>query len=253
MNEVAEPINFITFLYNRMDESALWSFLHKWDSIFFSILIAILITTVFLVGAKKKELVPSGLQNFLELCVDSLRSLVIGVLGPDGEKYVPFLGSLFIYILSMNLFGIVPLMKSPSANINITAAHAICVFILVQYLNIRNMGLKGFLYHMAGSPKNAITWCMVPLMFPIELITQLSRPITLAFRLFGNIFGEDVLIGYFALIGATLLPMLYPLGLPLQTPFLFLALLTSLMQALVFTLLTTVYILLSIPEAEEHA
>lgn len=253
MNEVAEPINFITLFYNHLDENAFFAFLHRWDNILFSLLVAFLITGIFCYGAKKRELIPTGLQNFLELLADYLNSLVVGVLGPEGTKYTPFLGSLFVYILCMNLFGIIPLMKSPSANINITAAHAICVFILVQYLNIKNMGIKGFIYHMAGSPKDLITWIMVPLMLPIELITQLARPITLAFRLFGNIFGEDVLIGYFAMLGATLLPMLYPIGLPLQTPFLFLALLTSLMQALVFTLLTTVYILLSIPEAEEHA
>jgi F-type H+-transporting ATPase subunit a len=146
----------------------------------------------------------------------------------------------------MNLLGLVPLMSSPTSNLNITVALAICVFVLVQYLNIRNMGLKGFLYHLAGSPTNAVGWLIVPLMFPIELLTQLSRPVTLALRLFGNILGEKILVAFFAMVGITLLYFF-----PIQIPFMFLGILTSVMQAMVFTLLTAIYILLSVPHTEE--
>jgi F-type H+-transporting ATPase subunit a len=141
-------------------------------------------------------------------------------------------------------------MKSPSSSLNVTVAQALCVFIFVQYLNVKNYGFCGYLYHLAGSPKGVIEWIMVPLMFPIELITQLSRPLTLAFRLFGNMMGEDILISYFALLGVSILPYFIPI--PLQVPFLFLALFTGFVQALVFTLLTTVYILLSIPDADKN-
>lgn len=192
------------------------------------------------------------MQNFLEMIVEGLRNFIIGVLGPQGDKYVPFLGTLFIYILFMNLFGLVPMMKSPSSSINITAGLAICVFVTVQYLNIRNMGLFGFIYHMAGSPKGVIGWAVAPLMLPVELITQFARPLTLALRLFGNIMGEDILIAAFAILGITILSVVKsPVGLPLQVPFMFLAMLTSLLQALVFTLLSAVYILLAVPQAEE--
>ena len=109
------------------------------------------------------------------------------------------------------------------------------------------------MYHMAGSPKNTMGWIMVPLMFPIELLTQFTRPLTLALRLFGNVVGEDILIGAFALFGVNLLlPYVHSVGLPLQIPFIFLAILTGLMQALVFTLLSTIYILLSVPQHEDH-
>ena len=95
---------------------------------------------------------------------------------------------------------------------------------------------------------------MVPLMLPIELITQFSRPLTLAFRLFGNIFGEDTIIAAFSIFGVTMLSFLGPyVGFPLQIPFMFLAFLTGVMQALVFTLLSTIYILLSMPEHEEQS
>jgi F-type H+-transporting ATPase subunit a len=114
------------------------------------------------------------------------------------------------------------------------------------------MGLFGFIYHMAGSPKSAIGWGVAPLMFPVELITQFARPLTLALRLFGNIMGEDILIAAFAVLGITVLAIVKsPVGLPLQVPFMFLALLTSFLQALVFTLLSSVYILLSVPHTDE--
>ncbi len=252
-NRTPEVPNFISLLYHRFHDMPWAQFLYKWENPIFAILIAVIISIVAHIGSRKKELIPSGLQNALELIVEQFRKLVIGILGSDGEKYIPFLGTLFIYILSMNLFGLVPFMKSPSASINTTAALAICVFCFVQFLNIRNMGFFGFLYHLAGSPKNALGWALAPLMFVLELISQLARPVTLALRLFGNVLGEDILIGAFALLGVVLVSSLNsPIGLPLQIPFMFLAILTSLMQALVFTLLSTVYILLSIPHGEKH-
>lgn len=94
---------------------------------------------------------------------------------------------------------------------------------------------------------------MTPLMFPLELLTQISRPVTLALRLFGNIMGEETLIAYFTLAGIFALSFLHfeiPIGLPFQLPFMMFAILTSTMQAMVFTLLTAVYILLSEPHHE---
>jgi F-type H+-transporting ATPase subunit a len=251
--EVPELPNFISLLYNHLPDSAVVAFLHYWDSLVFSIGAATVISLVFFIGTRNRSLIPTSFQNFLEWVVENLQKFVLDILGPQGEKYVPFLGTLFIYILVMNWLVLVPLMKAPSSNFNITVALAICVFVLVQYLNIKNYGVLGFLYHMAGSPKGFIGWALVPLMLPIELLTQFTRPMTLALRLFGNVLGEDILIGAFALFGVTLLAAYTPIGLPLQIPFMFLALLTGLMQALVFTLLSTIYILLSESGSEEHS
>lgn len=252
--DVPEVPNFFTLLYKKFEDSPLTSFLHEWESIIFSVFIAVTISLICYFGSRKKELIPSGLQNFLELVAENLQKFTLDILGPEGRIYVPLLGTLFIYILSMNWLGLVPLMKAPSSNLSITVALAICVFTLVQYLNIKNWGLRGFLYHMAGSPKGFMGWALVPLMLPIEILTQFTRPVTLALRLFGNVVGEDILIGAAALFGVYLLsssPLM--IGLPMQLPFMFLALLTGLMQALVFTLLSTIYILLSMPDPKEKA
>ena len=243
--------NFISLIAKKLHGTSFGAFLERWESIIFSIIIALIVVVIFRIGACRKERVPKGLQNVLELYVESIRQLANTVIGPKGDPYVPFLGTLFIYLLAMNLFGLFPLMKSPTGNLNVTLAFAICVFVLVQYLNIKHMGIGGFLYHMAGSPKHWTAWLMVPLMFPIELLTHLSRPITLAFRLFGNILGEKVLIAYFTLLGISLIPFISPIGVPLQVPFLLFGVFTGVLQAMVFTLLATIYILLTISE-EEH-
>ncbi len=221
-------------------------YLYHWESIIFSIMIACAVSLVFYLGASQNEMIPKGFQNFLEWIVESFSLFITGILGEDGKKYIPFLGTIFIYILSMNLIGLIPLMASPSSNLNITLALAICVFLMVQYLNIKNMGIMGFLYHLAGSPKNILGWILVPLMLPIELLTQITRPVTLALRLFGNILGEKILVAFFAIVGVTMLYFF-----PVQLPFMLLGLLTNIMQAMVFTVLSTIYILLSVPHSEE--
>lgn len=247
--EAPEVPNVISLIYKSFSEAPQWAILiHEWQNIIFSIGIACMISLIFYLCARNSALIPQKFQNGLEFFIEGFRDFIVGILGKDGEKYVPFLGTLFIYILVMNWFVLIPLMKSPSASINVTAGLAITVFILVQYLNIKNYGIRGFLYHLAGSPKDGIGWAMVPLMLPIEILTQVTRPLTLALRLFGNVLGEDILIGVFALFGVAVLSSIEaPIGVPLQLPFMFLALLTGLMQAGVFTLLSTVYILLSQP------
>lgn len=251
--DAPEVPNIFTLLNHIFD--APWSeFLHEWESLIFSIMIAIALSLLFYFAARKNELIPSGLQNFVEAIVETLRNFILEILGPEGEKFVPLLGSLFVYIVAMNWSAVLPFMKPPTSNFNITIALAVCVFALVQYLNIKNWGFLGFLYHLAGSPKGFLGWALVPLMLPIEILTQLTRPLTLALRLFGNIVGEDILIGAAALFGVYLLSATeLAAGLPMQLPFLLLALLTGLMQALVFTLLSTIYILLSMPPTDEKS
>ncbi len=254
-SEFPELPNIFSFLFHGEEPQTAWQeFVQDWENIIFSLFAAIAISILFCIGAKHKADVPSGLQNFLEFIVETLQKAVYNLLGPEGEKYIPLLGTLFIYILVMNWMVLIPFLKAPSSSLNVTAALAICVFFLVQYLSFKNFGWKGYLYHMAGSPVGFVGWAMVPLMLPIELITQLTRPLTLAFRLFGNVVGEDVLIGVFALFGASLFASSQlPIVLPLQLPFMLFALFTGFIQALVFTLLTAIYILLSMPEGEERA
>ena len=251
-NEVPELPSFITVLYKYFSETIWAQTLHNWEAVIFAFIVASVVSFLLMFAIRKKEMIPSGAQNFVEWIYELIENLIISVLGERERRFIPFLTSIFVYIFSMNIFGMIPLMRSPSSNINITVALATCVFCLVQYLNIKNFGLFGFLHHMAGSPKVWWQWFFAPFMFFLELIAQLSRPLTLSLRLFGNILGEDILIGAFALFGVILFSgVSTTIGLPLQVPSMIFSLLASLMQALVFTLLSSVYILLSMNHSTE--
>src|SRR6185295_920375 len=157
-----------------------------------------------------------------------------------------------IYIWAMNLFGLIPFMDSPTSSLNVTFALAIVVFLYAQYVGIRGLGVVGYVDHLMGQPRNLTGWLLVPLMLPIHILGELAKPISLSCRLFGNIFGEDMLLVAFVSLGVTTLSFLHlPFGLPLHLPFLFLALLTSTLQALVFMVLSTIYLLLMLPH-DEH-
>jgi F-type H+-transporting ATPase subunit a len=249
----AESPNLVTFVSDSINNPSVSKFLHHWQDPIFSVLIATIISLVFYFGSRRSDIMPKPFQNFLEFFAEAVDSIVVEIIGPEGKKFVPFIGTLFIYILCMNWAGLIPLFKSPSSSLSITVGLALCVFGLVQYLNFKNMGFFGFFYHLAGSPKGALGWAMVPLMLPIEIITQFARPLTLSLRLFGNVMGEDIFIALATVFGVSVLSnFVVPVGLPLQLPFLLLGFFTGFLQALVFTLLTTVYILLSLPGSEEE-
>lgn len=249
---------FPTFIQLLKDHPLLEEWIHfilLWEDLLFSVLIAAAISIISYLARKKREMIPHGMQNFLEMIVENLRKIISNILGDEEEadRHLPFLGTLFLYIFIMNIFSLIPFAKSPSSNISISIGMALCVFARVQYYNIKNMGAGGFMHHMCGSPKGILGWLMAPLMFFVEIITQLSRPITLALRLTGNVMGEHALVSIFALLSIAIFSLdILPVGLPIQIPAMLFGVLTSLMQAVVFTLLTTVYILLSFPHKAEH-
>ncbi|HEX7879005.1 MAG TPA: F0F1 ATP synthase subunit A [Candidatus Eisenbacteria bacterium] len=214
-----------------------------------SAVVIFLIMGVLVAGASKREMIPGKHQNLVELIIGGFDEFIQGILGLEGRHFLPFLGTLFLYIWVSNLIGLVPLFKSPTSSFNTTVALAICVFLYVHWTGLRRNGIVGYLYHLAGEPKDPIGWGMVPLMFPLHVIGELAKPLSLSLRLFGNIFGEETLIAVFIGLGIgalSFLPMA-PVGIPFQVPFMFLGLLTCTIQALVFTLLSTIYFALMLP------
>ena len=143
-----------------------------------------------------------------------------------GEKFYPLLGTIFLYILTCNLFGLIPGFESPTSNINMTASMAIPVFLIYQFYGFKVHGLA-YLKHFLGP-----MLVLAPLMFLIEMIGNFARALSLSMRLYGNIFGEHTAGSIFA----GLVPIVVP------WPMMALGLFTALLQAYVFTLLTTVYL-----------
>jgi F-type H+-transporting ATPase subunit a len=245
----------ITVISRAFPDAGWAHWLHEFEVIIWALLIATAICILATTVTRNAKMIPGRLQSAVEMLFESLYNFIIGILGEKyGPRYVPFLGTLFIYILLMNLAGLVPFMESPTSSLNVTVALALTVFFYSQFIAFRELGVIGWVDHLAGNPRTMIGWIMVPLMLPIHLLGEISKPISLAARLFGNVFGEDMLLVAFASLGVTVLAATgLPFGLPLQLPFLFLALLTSTIQALVFTVLSTIYFLLMLPHDEhEH-
>lgn len=228
-------------------------FFYHWIYVIYGLLTSLFLCGVAVIVYRRRSLIPGPLQNFVEVLVEWMYNFVHSILGEDARKYTPFIGTLFFYILINNLWGLIPGGESPSTSISITASLALLVFVYAQYTGIRRMGIIGYLDHMAGEPRSAITWAMVWLLFPIHVIGELAKPFSLAVRLFGNITGEDVLVAAFVVLGITISTALHiPVGLPLNIPFLLLGFLLSTIQALVFATLSTIYILLMLPHEEHH-
>jgi len=245
----------IVEILNHYFHSSFTQFLFDYRIVIYSVVVAVFLSLLAYAGYRKRSLIPGPAQNLMEWIVEALTNLVVSILGEQGKKYVPFLGTLFIYIFCMNLLGLIPGMFSSTSKLNTTLALAICVFLYVQFTGIRNFGIFGYVYHLAGSPKSVVEWCLVPLNLPLHIIGELAKPVSLSLRLFGNISGEDMLLAIFATLGVTILSFIPGnyVGLPLHLPFIFLAMLTSFVQALVFALLATIYFsLMSHHEEENH-
>ena len=248
--------NLITMIV-AANHGAPWAHtLHRIEPILFAFFVGIVVCVIGFIASRNPKMIPSGLQNGAEMLVEALYDFVGNILGPRyARKYFPLLGSLFVYIFAMNLFGILPLMDSPTSNLNVTFALGLTVFVYVQYVGIRSLGIVGFLDHLLGNPRSVTGWVLAPLLLPIHILGELAKPISLSCRLFGNIFGEDMLMVGFAALGVGMLsfkgaPDWLP-GIPLHAIFFPLALLTSTLQAFVFTVLATIYILLMLPH-EDH-
>ena len=251
--ELPNLVTYMRAAYEGKSTPAWLAFLHGWENVFFSFLAALLVALLLGFAGRRRALVPAGLQNFAEWLVAGIHDFAIGILGPDGRRYVPFLGSLFLYIVAMNWLGLIPGLKSPTSNLNTTVALALIVFVYVQFIGITRLGIGGYLFHFAGQPRDLIGWGTAIVLFPIEIMGELIKPISLSCRLFGNILGEDMLLAVFVGLGLLVLSFVHsPIGVPLQLPFMFLSLLMSVIQGLVFSLLSTIYILMMLPHDEHH-
>ncbi|MDD2679767.1 MAG: F0F1 ATP synthase subunit A [Candidatus Omnitrophica bacterium] len=219
--------------------------IYLWENVIFSLIIVLIISLVAFLACRKPKMIPDRLQNAVEAVAGGLDDFICGILGAQGRKYTPFIGTLFIYILLMNLCGIIPFMKSPTSSWSTTLGLALCVFIYVQYTALREFGLWGYLDHMMGRPRGILAFSVfIPvMMFILHIVSELVRPISLSLRLRSNIWGDDLLLSVLSGMGAG--------GVPLLVFSTLLAILAALVQAVVFSLLTTIYFALVLTHEEE--
>ncbi|SDF16203.1 F0F1 ATP synthase subunit A [Desulfovibrio legallii] len=227
------PVLLSTFV--GLDNVTLGGQVVEFKHVFYSWVCMAILFTLAWIMRRRLTLVPGGLQNFFEALVNSLEEFIIYTMGENGRKYVGLLVGMFIYILSMNLIGLVPGFDSPTANLNTTVCMAL--FVLVFYNAVGLIRWKAhYIHHFTGPSK-----FLIPLMLPLEIVSHLSRPISLSLRLFGNLRGEEIVLILFFVMA----PILGTL------PTYALFLLGELMQAFVFFMLTMFYIKGAL-EAPEH-
>ena len=220
---------------------------HELVPIIMSALVIIFLGLFSVLATRRLQKVPGRLQSLLEIIVEGLESFTRSQMGRVAERFVPFIGTFFIYIFIMNMLGQIPLFHSPTSNLNTTIALALIVFFVTQYQGVKSNGVFGYLKHMIGKP----VW-LAPLTFPLHIMQEvLSRPLSLSMRLFGNIMGEDTVIAIFIGFSPFLLGFI---PVPIHLPMVFLALLGSTIQAMIFSLLASFYIAgaIGIHDEEEH-
>jgi F-type H+-transporting ATPase subunit a len=234
------------------------------DHVTYTWLVMLVLTVIAFVASRRVQLVPRGLQNFLEVVLEQFTQLIDDVIGHEGRRYLPLIATLGLFILLGNLMGLVPGLNGPTTNLNTTAACAVVTFFAYHYIGVRKQGAVTYLKHFMG-PVPALA----PLMVPIEIISHLARPLSLTLRLFGNmtgghillaiiffLMGLDGLIGW-ALGGSVAGVIVGGMGgivmVAFTVGFLYpLKILVSFLQAFIFVMLTMLYIAAAVEEGEHH-
>lgn len=205
----------------------LWIICMTWLVMLIMILVAWLVS-------RKIRWIPKGWQSLLEMAIEFIENSVEDSLGKTGIKYSYFFGSLFLFILISNMLGLIPGLASPTRDVSITLGLAFLVLIWMQYIGIRENGFLHYLKHFV-SPN--------PFFLPINLLELVTRPLTLALRLFGNIFAGEILVEKLTETFHVVVPSLW----------LLMSIVIGAIQAYIFTVLSLAYTGLTIEEhSKEH-
>ena len=196
-------------------------------------LIMTFLVLVAYLAMRKATITPKPVQNLIEIVILGFGNLIKDTMGEKGMVFMPLLIAEALFIFTSNVVGVIPGFLSPTANLNTNVAMALVVFSTTHVVGVKTHGFK-YIKQFLGP-----VWWLTPLILPIEIISHLSRPLSLSVRLFGNIHGEDLVL----LILLFLVPYLVPL------PIMFLMILTSALQTFVFVLLTMLYLSGAMEEA----
>ena len=214
------------FFVKLFELIGLGHFAHSYPYIVYSWVAMIILIALGFIAAKSARLVPSKMQNVMEIIISGIEEFTIDITGEEGRWLFPLLATVFIYIFTCNIMGLIPGFFPPTANLNTTLSCALVVVLFTHVIGIKYHGVK-YIKHFLGP-----VWWMIPLIFPIELIGHLARILSLSFRLMGNMMGHELVAGIlFALAGLFFAPL----------PIMVLGIFVALVQAFVFYLLSVMY------------
>ena len=211
------------------------SVLERYDHLVISVLAALVTMVLVLAVRLRLARIPGPLQQTMEYLVSFVREMVSDNVAHHSERYVPLIGTMGVFILLNNLFGLIPGLGSGTSNWNVTLGCALVVFVYYNFHGMREHGVGAYLGHFAGP-----VWFLWILMWPLEVLGLFSRILSHSLRLFGNIAGEHVVSGIFF----SLVPLVVPV------PLMIMGLFFGLIQTFVFIMLATIYV--SGAVAHEH-
>ena len=202
-----------------------------------SVLAMVLALLTAKMATRNLQTTPHGCQNVMESAIQGILHVGSDVIPRDlAKKYLPLTGALAVFIFFANMIGIIPGFESPTSNVNLTVPLALIVFFYYHYEGIKKNGVVHYFAHFAGPVK-----VLAPLMFPIEIISHISRIISLSFRLFGNIKGDDLFLAVLLMLAPWIVPL----------PAFALLTFSALLQAFIFMILTYVYLAGAVTLEEE--
>jgi F-type H+-transporting ATPase subunit a len=204
------------------------------------IIVALLTALSLFVRSRLSVENPGPVQILLEDLVGGLIGIMTEYMGPKGVRYLPLIGTVGLFIFTANMIGKVPGMMSPTANINVTLGCAITVWVFYHLMGVKEQGIGSYLKHFAVMPGAPLA--IAPLVLIIEVISHVSRVMSLSLRLFGNIFGEEMVV----VIIASIVPFVAPL------PMMVLGVVTGTLQAFIFVMLTIIYLAAAVHTDHEH-
>jgi F-type H+-transporting ATPase subunit a len=222
----------------------------------FMLLSAVVLITALAYAARqnKKRAVPTGFGNLIEIFIVFIRDeIVLPNMGKSGLKYLSYLLTTFFFILTMNLFGLIPYGASATGNVSVTAALAIIAFFMIQISAIREQGVGHYFAHLTGG----VHWALWIIMIPIEVLGLFTKPFALCIRLFANMTGGHIVI--VALIGLIFVfktLWVAPVSVGFVLAINFLELFVAFLQAYIFTMLTSLFMglgMVSEHASEKHA
>jgi F-type H+-transporting ATPase subunit a len=214
------------FLVKLFEMIGLGHFAHAYPHVIYSWFVMLLLIVFAVLATKKIELIPTKAQNFFEVVISGMEEFMVDITGEEGRWFFPLIATVFLYIATCNLLGLIPGFYPPTASINTTASCAITVVIFTHILGVKYHGVK-YIKHFLGP-----IWWLIPIVLPIEVIGHLARILSLSFRLFGNITGHELVLAIlFMLAGAFFAPL----------PIMAMGIFVAFVQAFVFFLLSIMY------------
>jgi len=201
-------------------------FAHTYPHVIYTWVVMALLIFFGALGAKSLTLIPGKAQNFFEVLISGIEDFMVDITGEEGRWLFPIVSTVFIFVATSNLIGLIPGFLPPTANLNTTLACALTVVVFTHIIGIKYHGVK-YIKHFLGP-----VWWMSPLIGIIELIGHIARIVSLSFRLFGNMMGHEIVLAIlFGLAGLFFAPL----------PIMALGIFVAFVQAFVFFLLSIIY------------